>query len=99
MKTFHALLFLGFLLASTAAHAIKITNLDTVPRRMIINNAGETQEITLQPGASYYTYGPMVDMAVAGKNSTFKRARWNGEYAIWPGGKLYLQNIRESNRR
>lgn len=98
MKTFFAVLFLGFLLAGTDAHAIKITNLDSVPHRMVINNAGEIREITIAPGASYFTFGPMVDMAVS-RNGPSQRARWNGDYAIWPGGRLYLQNIRENNRR
>lgn len=80
------------------AHALRILNLDEIPHRVTVNNAGEVSEVTIQPGKSYYTYGPMVDISVKGQRREPMRAYWNGEYAIWPGGNLTLQRIRDNYR-
>lgn len=91
-KLFFCLLLL--LLTLPAHAAVKIVNLDDVAHTVIINNAGERSEIILEPSRSYVTYGPMVDINVKGKKRVI-RAHIYGEYAIWKGGKLILQRIRE----
>lgn len=98
MKTILTLLSLSVFLLSQEAHAIRITNLDHEPRKLIVDNAGEVIEVMLAPGGSYNTFGPMVDLSVS-KSGKVTRAKWNGDYAIWPGGRLYLQSIRDSHHR
>lgn len=91
-----------FLLFALPAHAIKIVNLDTVPHVLIVNNGGEIQEVTIEPDRFYTTYGPMVDIGLKPKGKTkaaMRRANMFGDYAIWPGGKLVLQMIRDPGDR
>lgn len=90
----HYIALLLLLIALPAHAAVKIVNLDEVPHVIIVNNAGEESQITLDPNRSYVTYGPMVDINVKGKKRII-RAHIYGEYVIWKGGKLVLQRIRE----
>lgn len=91
----YLLVFSLLLLTALPAHAIKIVNLDKVGRVLIVNNGGEVREIKLAPNASYLTYGPMVDIGLKAKGK-MHRADPFSDYAIWPGGKLILQNRRDT---
>ena len=96
MKRF--ILILALLLFALPAHAIKVVNLDEVPHTLFVNNGGEISEITIQPGSFYNTYGPTVSFAKS-RNGSFQHADYYADYAIWPGGKLVLQNRRDHTNR
>ena len=87
-------ILLALLLIALPAHAIKVMNLDVVSHVLIVNNGGEITQITLEPNRSYTTFGPMVDLRVKGGKAAI-RADVFSDYAIWKGGKLFLQSRRD----
>ena len=64
---------------------------------LIINNGGETKEVTLFPDRSYTTFGPMVDLRIKGIRK-FIRADAFSDYVIWKGGNLVVQRVNNGKR-
>lgn len=79
-----------------SARALTITNLDEVPHNLTLVVADETRTISLMPHKRWHSSIYPIKVQYDGYQSPALKRR--GHYAIWPGGKLSLQQDRQGGR-
>lgn len=82
---------LALALLSTPAYAVTVRNLSDTPKVVIVEQGGNAQEITLEPGGIHRHIGGDVSLQVPGQSPI--HTDFYEEYAIWPDGKLILQKL------
>ncbi len=80
---------------AAAAHATRITNLDTIPYDLKVSEAGEEKMIAIEPNQTLES--------TAFPLRVFYRKKWNeldhdADFAIWKGGTLTRQKLGPQGR-
>lgn len=78
-------------LQAASAQALSVTNLDSIPREVTINNSGEVRSVTIAPNATHRTASGYITLTAPGQPLYTEVPYENSEYTIWPGGRLGLQ--------
>lgn len=91
MRCFSFSLFAVALISffSASAHAVRITNLDTIPYDLEVQLGGDDYRIiSIEPNATWESFARPIYVK-RGKNAMALEE--DGEYAIWKGGALTIQ--------
>lgn len=87
--------FFVVMMVALPAHALKVTNLDSIAWPVVLHDAGTTRQVTLKPGQSMYTPGYAIRLNLPGKPEQLSHR--NDEYVIWPHGRLLIQHYGHAN--
>lgn len=90
MKFLMMVLAAAVLLAAPA-HAVSIKNLSGSTQVVVVEQGGETRNITLTPNQTIRIHGADVTLAMPGQRP--KQTDFYEDYTIWGDGKLVIQRI------
>ena len=92
LKQFAVVLGLSIVCISGAANATLITNLDSVPHTLLIDDHGAQSKVTIPPNGHIRRLSNRMLVEVDGVRGQVD-IRDGDEYVIWKGGQLSIQKV------